>query len=603
MGSGNSRNAAVSSISKEGNPRQRGGRRHLFQSTCFGPFPELADNSSNSIMQDRKCRRPVGPATRAHGQQETNSGKQSNTENVKASGSRDLYESISSADYNGRRRGRHCKPISSASSSTVRDSIAPELRTSTSIDNEISTRSKFTKYYQNNYCLNIPSNNADHSTFQSRRTPRSGSLEEYSVFARRLRQQRTSVEVNQGFSVGHLQNDTTTQQMQENGFCTASETRSRHHRIHSVQTRQCQSAGLFINATDWRDTFSESSTMAQNDYMSSGQAMSNNSDQNVVMLRRSSSMRLDSRETRRIQGRYGTADHIDRNVSIRRTNSGGHMRDRTLRQESAEGLFTMLDRDSVDREIRRHNGRRLWESLRRSSSHRQVGTQVATGQDQFFRTLRSLSDNRRRSDEIYQINQDAIVDSRNFAEQRSLLLEDRRRRARSQVRALQNLSNNFGNLAGHERSCILGGQHHTARCTCQIVGRTDESNTRTSLSRIMMLAEALFEVLDEIHSQSMALSSRASAVSLGPFPAPDYVVESMPVRIYKEHEIVTNEEPAQCYICLMDYEEGDHMRVLPCHHEFHLICIDKWLKEIHRVCPLCRGNVCDVGLTNLSRDP
>lgn len=38
----------------------------------------------------------------------------------------------------------------------------------------------------------------------------------------------------------------------------------------------------------------------------------------------------------------------------------------------------------------------------------------------------------------------------------------------------------------------------------------------------------------------------------------------------------------RCYICLVEYEEGDSVRVLPCHHEFHRSCIDKWLKEIHR---------------------
>lgn len=47
----------------------------------------------------------------------------------------------------------------------------------------------------------------------------------------------------------------------------------------------------------------------------------------------------------------------------------------------------------------------------------------------------------------------------------------------------------------------------------------------------------------------------------------------------------------RCHICLGEYEEGDQIRILPCQHEFHMSCVDKWLKEIHGVCPLCRGDV------------
>ncbi|KAK8579009.1 hypothetical protein V6N12_069344 [Hibiscus sabdariffa] len=180
-------------------------------------------------------------------------------------------------------------------------------------------------------------------------------------------------------------------------------------------------------------------------------------------------------------------------------------------------------------------------------------------------------------------------------EHRSNFLE-RRRRIRSQVRALQRLGSRFENFSGHERSCILSGQHRTGRCTCRVNNRdsnsNDETSARASISRIVMLAEALFEVLDEIHQQSVVLSSRPSVSSIGSVPAPNEVVESLPVKAYNKSHKLYNDEAGQCYICLVEYEEGDSMRILPCNHEFHRTCIDKWLKEIHRVCPLCRGDIC-----------
>jgi len=49
---------------------------------------------------------------------------------------------------------------------------------------------------------------------------------------------------------------------------------------------------------------------------------------------------------------------------------------------------------------------------------------------------------------------------------------------------------------------------------------------------------------------------------------------------------IKNYEFGRCYICLADYEEGDQIRVLPCFHEYHMSCVDKWLKEIHGYCHL-----------------
>ncbi|EKM54538.1 uncharacterized protein PHACADRAFT_196968 [Phanerochaete carnosa HHB-10118-sp] len=45
-----------------------------------------------------------------------------------------------------------------------------------------------------------------------------------------------------------------------------------------------------------------------------------------------------------------------------------------------------------------------------------------------------------------------------------------------------------------------------------------------------------------------------------------------------------------CPICIVDFEEGDDLRVLPCegHHRFHQQCVDQWLLELSGSCPLCR---------------
>lgn len=50
-----------------------------------------------------------------------------------------------------------------------------------------------------------------------------------------------------------------------------------------------------------------------------------------------------------------------------------------------------------------------------------------------------------------------------------------------------------------------------------------------------------------------------------------------------------------CPICIVDFEEGDELRVLPCEgkHRFHQTCVDPWLLELSSSCPLCRqGESC-----------
>ncbi|CAL5324240.1 unnamed protein product [Camellia sinensis] len=43
-----------------------------------------------------------------------------------------------------------------------------------------------------------------------------------------------------------------------------------------------------------------------------------------------------------------------------------------------------------------------------------------------------------------------------------------------------------------------------------------------------------------------------------------------------------------CCVCLLRLEEGEDRRVLPCRHEFHRACVNRWLNGCQKTCPVCR---------------
>ncbi|NXR50959.1 RNF6 ligase, partial [Hippolais icterina] len=51
-----------------------------------------------------------------------------------------------------------------------------------------------------------------------------------------------------------------------------------------------------------------------------------------------------------------------------------------------------------------------------------------------------------------------------------------------------------------------------------------------------------------------------------------------------------NEWSKTCSVCINEYATGNKLRQLPCMHEFHIHCIDRWLSE-NSTCPICRQPV------------
>ncbi|KAJ1656253.1 Ubiquitin-conjugating enzyme E2 T, partial [Dispira simplex] len=53
-----------------------------------------------------------------------------------------------------------------------------------------------------------------------------------------------------------------------------------------------------------------------------------------------------------------------------------------------------------------------------------------------------------------------------------------------------------------------------------------------------------------------------------------------------------------CPICLCEFQVGEQVRVLPCHHPFHCECIDPWLLYVSTVCPMCKSNMSEATTSN-----
>ncbi|XP_060090753.1 E3 ubiquitin-protein ligase RNF6 isoform X2 [Heteronotia binoei] len=67
-------------------------------------------------------------------------------------------------------------------------------------------------------------------------------------------------------------------------------------------------------------------------------------------------------------------------------------------------------------------------------------------------------------------------------------------------------------------------------------------------------------------------------------------MDSLSTRSYGTTIAEESERSMTCSVCINDYVVGSKLRQLPCKHEFHFHCIDRWLSE-NSTCPICRQSV------------
>lgn len=232
----------------------------------------------------------------------------------------------------------------------------------------------------------------------------------------------------------------------------------------------------------------------------------------------------------------------------------------------ASNILSSTTAEVSNHEARRNDRRLFWDSFSRRSSRRHADSPT---NDRWLRDF---------GGEIFG---DGTGNDSGYISGQLHRMNEQRLHSRSEV--WESLRGGFGEHGQRNNFCP-SGLHLDGMCSCESSLIAEEYSTRSSMSR---LAEALFEVLDEIHRRPPPYSM--SMVSLA---APGSLVDSFPLRSHiKLNTAKIGSDNEQCYICLADYEVGDKIRSLPCQHEYHMSCVDKWLKEIHGVCPLCRGDV------------
>lgn len=84
---------------------------------------------------------------------------------------------------------------------------------------------------------------------------------------------------------------------------------------------------------------------------------------------------------------------------------------------------------------------------------------------------------------------------------------------------------------------------------------------------------------------------------------PEEVLENIEINLYdqlnkgidkktlkKLKKLKVNKSTRSCIFCQDEFEKNQIIRILPCKHYFHNICLKPWFKK-NAICPMCRFNV------------
>eukprot|EP00053_Salpingoeca_punica_P009098 m.81456 g.81456 ORF g.81456 m.81456 type:complete len:490 (-) comp14877_c1_seq3:328-1797(-) len=140
----------------------------------------------------------------------------------------------------------------------------------------------------------------------------------------------------------------------------------------------------------------------------------------------------------------------------------------------------------------------------------------------------------------------------------------------------------------------LADTYQTVRITVSPGAQVDEEEQNSQLSSVWVLGHVSIFIVFVIVCLMTAYcvkARRANVVQREIVEENEAVLKRIPTRDFIQTEKIDdpNLRPS-CAVCLEDFESGEELRVLPCGHELHRVCVDPWLSA-NRTCPLCKADV------------
>jgi len=99
-----------------------------------------------------------------------------------------------------------------------------------------------------------------------------------------------------------------------------------------------------------------------------------------------------------------------------------------------------------------------------------------------------------------------------------------------------------------------------------------------------------FNLVNELEIEPTDGEYESNRRSVGPKGLTKDLIEKLPHYLVTKKTMEEFTDRERCVVCMCEFDVGETLRILPCAHEFHSPCVDKWL-EGNATCPICRSAV------------